>query len=187
MPLINENRGNGLEDITMKKVRNFNKFHTNLPVVEGEGLFSGLVSAISSGAKIIRANSDVIKTAASAGANVASAGKNIADAVNSTRRVNAEIEQLKKIKEYRRLMSARDKEPIITYTPTTKRTETSNDGSLERLKPAVSKTRLALAGANKRLAPAGSDTHLSQEQQNAIENLAKNFSKKKLGKGFRIY
>ena len=117
MPLINENRGNGLEDITMKKVRNFNKFHTNvptitttnLPVVEGEGLFSGLSSAISSGVKLIKANSDVIKTAASAGANVASAGKNIADAVNSTRRVNAEIDQLKKIKEYRRLMSAKRK------------------------------------------------------------------------------
>ena len=67
---------------------------------------------------------------------MASAGKNIADAVNSTRRVNAEIEQLKKIKEYRRLMSAKEKEPIITYTPTT-RTETS-----KRLKPAVSNTRL---------------------------------------------
>ena len=40
-------------------------------------------------------------------------------------------------------------------------------------------TRLALAGV--------SNTRLSQEQQNAIENLAKNFSKKKLGKGFRIY
>ena len=62
MPLINENRGNGLEDITMKKVRNFNKFHTNvptitttnLPVVEGEGLFSGLGSLISSGVKIYK-------------------------------------------------------------------------------------------------------------------------------------
>ena len=142
MPLINENRGNGLEDITMKKVRNlnkfhtktsasqsWNKFHTNLPIVEGEGLFSGLSNIVSSGIKFIKTNSDVIKTAASAGANVASAGKNIGDAVNSTRRINAEIDQLKKIKEYRaklalqnrRLMSAKEKEPIITYTPITKK------------------------------------------------------------------
>ena len=54
MPLINQNKGNGIEDITMKKVRNFNKFHlnipiiatTNIPYVEGEGLFSGLSNLI---------------------------------------------------------------------------------------------------------------------------------------------
>ena len=61
MPLINENRGNGLEDITMKKVRNLNEFHTNvptitisnIPVIEGEG-FSGFGNLISTGVQFIR-------------------------------------------------------------------------------------------------------------------------------------
>ena len=109
MPLINQNRGNGFEDITMKKVRNFNKFHlntptiatTNIPYVEGEGLFSGLSNLISSGVNFVKTNSEVIKTASSAGANTASAAKNITDAVNSTKKLNAEINQLKRIKEYR--------------------------------------------------------------------------------------
>ena len=93
MPLINQNKGNGFEDITMKKVRNFNKFHlntptiatTNIPYVEGEGLFSGLSNLISSGVNFVKTNSEVIKTAGSAGANTASAVKNITDAVNSTK------------------------------------------------------------------------------------------------------
>ena len=33
MPLINQNKGNGLEDIALKKVRNFNKFHLNAPTI----------------------------------------------------------------------------------------------------------------------------------------------------------
>ena len=107
MPLINQNRGNGFEDITMKKVRNFNKFHlntptiatTNIPYVEGEGLFSGLSNLISSGVNFVKTNSEVIKTVGSAGANTASAAKYITDAVNSTKKLNAEIDQLKRIKE----------------------------------------------------------------------------------------
>ena len=109
MPLINQNKGNGIEDITMKKVRNFNKFHiniptiatTNIPYVEGEGLFSGLSNLISSGVNFVKTNSEVIKTVGSAGANTASAVKYITDAVNSTKKLNAEIDQLKRIKEYR--------------------------------------------------------------------------------------
>ena len=100
MPLINQNKGNGFEDITMKKVRNFNKFHlniptiatTNIPYVEGEGLFSGLSNLISSGVNFVKTNSEVIKTVGSAGANTASAAKNITDAVNSTKKLNAEID-----------------------------------------------------------------------------------------------
>ena len=174
MRLINKHGGNGLENITMKKIRNFNKFHTNiptittanLPVVEGEGLFSGLSSLISSGANFIKANSEVIKTAGSAGANVAGATKNIVDAVNSTKKLNAEIDQLKKIKEYREKLTLqnrnnkpKEKEQVITYTPT---------------------------DTNKPLT-AGINSQLNQQQQNAIESLAKNLSKKRLGKGLRIY
>ena len=171
MPLINKHGGNGLENITMKKIRNFNKFHTtiptittaNLPVVEGEGLFSGLSSLISSGANFIKANSEVIKTAGSAGANVAGATKNIVDAVNSTKKLNAEIDQLKKIKEYREKLTQnnkpKEKEQVITYTH---------------------------ADTNKPLT-VGINSQLNQQQQNAIESLAKNLSKKKLGKGLRIY
>ena len=166
MPLINQHKGNGFEDVTMKKIRNFNKFHTNvptitttnLPVVEGEGLFSGLSSLISSGANFIKTNSEVIKTVGSAGANVAGASKNIVNAVNSTKKLNAEIEQLKKIKEYRK-NKTKEKEQVITYTPT------------ETNKPST----------------AGTNSQLNQQQQNAIESLAKNLSKKRLGKGLRIY
>ena len=172
MPLINQYKGNGFENVTLKRIRNFNKFHTNiptirttnLPVVEGEGLFSGLSSLLSSGVNLIKANSEVIKTVGSAGANVAGASKNIVDAVNSTKKVNAEIDQLKKIKDYRANLlqnqknKIKEKEEIITYTP------------IERNKPLT-----------------GSDKQLNQQQQNAIESLAKNLSKKKLGKGLRIY
>ena len=174
MPLINQNRGNGFEDITMKKVRNFNKFHlniptiatTNIPYVEGEGLFSGLSNLISSGVNFVKTNSEVIKTVGSAGANTASAVKNITDAVNSTKKLNAEIDQLKRIKEYRskketekEKIKEREKEPTITFTP-------------ENNKMSIQKT-----------------STLNQQQKNAIENISKNLSKKKLGKGngLRIY
>ena len=174
MPLINQNKGNGFEDITMKKVRNFNKFHlntptiatTNIPYVEGEGLFSGLSNLISSGVNFVKTNSEVIKTAGSAGANTASAVKNITDAVNSTKKLNAEIDQLKRIKEYRskketekEKIKEREKEPTITFTP-------------ENNKMSIQKT-----------------STLNQQQKNAIENISKNLSKKKLGKGngLRIY
>ena len=174
MPLINQNRGNGFEDITMKKVRNFNKFHlniptiatTNIPYVEGEGLFSGLSNLISSGVNFVKTNSEVIKTVGSAGANTASAAKNITDAVNSTKKLNAEIDQLKRIKEYRskketekEKIKEREKEPTITFTP-------------ENNKMSIQKT-----------------STLNQQQKNAIENISKNLSKKKLGKGngLRIY
>ena len=174
MPLINQNRGNGFEDITMKKVRNFNKFHlntptiatTNIPYVKGEGLFSGLSNLISSGVNFVKTNSEVIKTASSAGANTASAAKSITDAVNSTKKLNAEIDQLKRIKEYRskketekEKIKEREKEPTITFTP-------------ENNKMSIQKT-----------------STLNQQQKNAIENISKNLSKKKLGKGngLRIY
>ena len=106
MPLINQNKGNGIEDITMKKVRNFNKFHlniptiatTNIPYVEGEGLFSGLSNLISSGVNFVKTNSEVIKTVDSAGANTASAVKYITNAVNSTKKLNAENRSIKKNK-----------------------------------------------------------------------------------------
>ena len=192
MPLINEtclsyeNRGNGLEDITMKKVRNFSKFRTNLPITEGEGIFSGLTSLISTGAKFIKANSDVIKTATSAGANVASAGKNIADAVNSTRKVNAEIEQLKKIKDYRARMK--------NMKALSKAHPSEEPSSLQKNIPKVSEAiRESPASVKHFTSSAGaSDKNLSQEQQKAIESLAKNISKKKgfnrsVGKGLRIY
>ena len=178
MPLINQNRRNGFEDITMKKVRNFNKFHlntptiatTNIPYVEGEGLFSGLSNLISSGVNFVKTNSEVIKTVGSAGANTASAAKYITDAVNSTKKLNAEIDQLKRIKEYRskketekekikEKIKEREKEPTITFTP-------------ENNKMSIQKT-----------------STLNQQQKNAIENISKNLSKKKLGKGngLRIY
>ena len=158
MPLINQNKGNGFEDITMKKVRNFNKFHlntptiatTNIPYVEGEGLFSGLSNLISSGVNFVKTNSEVIKTAGSAGANTASAVKNITDAVNSTKKLKSEIDQLKRIKEYRskketekEKIKEREKEPTITFTP-------------ENNKMSIQKT-----------------STLNQQQKNAIENISK--------------
>ena len=165
MPLIIEHKGNGLENISMKKVRNFNKFHlhtptiatTDIPFIEGDGLFSGLSNLISAGANFIKTNSEVIKTVGSAGANTANAIKSINDAVNSTKKVNAEIDQLKRIREYnlkktKEKEKEKEKEPIITH-----------------LKQNTST--------------------LNQEQKNSLETLAKNLSTKKLGKGagLRIY
>ena len=193
MPLINQHKGNGFEDITMKKIRNFNKFHTNiptitttnLPVVEGEGLFSGLSSLISSGANFIKANSEVIKTVGSAGANVAGASKNIVNAVNSTKKLNAEIEQLKKIKEYRVKLALQDrnnrqlsktapagartkeKEQVITYTPT------------ETNKPLTAGTNKSIKSATTKCNRKFSKKFIKKEIRKRIKNLLnENFSLK---------
>ena len=80
------------------------------------------------------------------------------------------IDQLKRIKEYRskketekekikEKIKEREKEPTITFTP-------------ENNKMSIQKT-----------------STLNQQQKNAIENISKNLSKKRLGKGngLRIY
>ena len=85
-------------------------------------------------------------------ANLTSAGKNINDAVIANKKANAEIEQLKRIREYtkskanQKIANASITPKIISYTP-------PEEGS------------------------SSSSAKLNKEQQSAIENLAQNLSK----------
>ena len=156
MPLIDiEKQGGSLSN---KQIRNFKKYNN---LQEGDGLFSGLSSLITPAVNFIKSNADVIKTGTQAISNVSTAGKNINDAVNATKKINAEIDQLKRIKEYTKL---KNKKPnIIKYEPNSNQTSTTN--------------KLASAKAN-------SVTQLDAQQKAAIESLTKNLSK---GSGFKIY
>ena len=103
MPLIDiEKQGDYAESGSMnhlsnKQIRNFEKYND---LQEGDGLFSGLSNLITPAVNFIKSNADVIKTGTQAISNVSTAGKNINDAINATKKMNAEIEQLKRIKEY---------------------------------------------------------------------------------------
>ena len=66
-------------------------------------MFSSLSNLIIPAINFIKSNADVIKTRNQAISNVLTTGKNINDATNATKKVNAEIEQLKRIKEYTKL------------------------------------------------------------------------------------
>ena len=91
---------------------------------EGDGLFSGLSSLITPAVNFIKSNADVIKTGTQAISNVSTAGKNINDAINATKKINAEIDQLKRIKEYTKL---KNKNPnIIKFEPNSNQTSTTN-------------------------------------------------------------
>ena len=98
MPLIDiEKQGGSLSN---KQIRNYKKYNN---LQEGDGIFSGLSSLITPAVNFIKSNADVIKTGTQAISNVSTAGKNINDAVNATKKINAEIDQLKRIKEYTKL------------------------------------------------------------------------------------
>ena len=97
MPLIDiEKQGGSLSN---KQMRNFKKYND----LQGDGLFSGLSNLITPAINFIKSNADVIKTGTQAISNVSTAGKNINDAINATKKTNAEIEQLKRIKEYTKI------------------------------------------------------------------------------------
>ena len=98
MPLIDiEKQGGSLSNKQMRNLKKYNDLQ------EGDGLFSGLSNLITPAVNFIKSNADVIKTGTQAISNVSTAGKNINNAINATRKINAEIDQLKRIKEYTKL------------------------------------------------------------------------------------
>ena len=110
MPLINNFRSGDGFYTTKQSVNLYNSANVNPMIVSeqiknGEGIFSGLGSLISSGVKIATANKDLIQAGVKTTGSVIQAGKNINDAINSTRKVNAEIDNLKKIKKQIELLN----------------------------------------------------------------------------------
>ena len=161
MPSIDiEKQGGSLSN---KQMRNFKKYNdaessSKNHLQEGDGIFSGLSNLITPAVNFVISNADVIKTGTQAISNVSTAGKNINDAINATKKTNAEIEQLKKIKEYTKL---KNKKPnIIKYEPNLNQTSTTNSNQTST--------------TNK----------LDAQQKAAIQSLAKNLSK---GSGFKMY
>ena len=147
MPLIDfEKQGGSLSN---KQMRNFKKYND---LQGGDGLFSGLSNLITPAVNFIKSNADVIKTGTQAISNVSTAGKNIKHAINATKKTNAEIEQLKRIKEYTKL---KNKKPnIIKYEPNlNNQTSTTNSNN-------------QTSTTNK----------LDAQQKAAIQSLAKNLS-----------
>ena len=94
-PLIDTEKQD--RSLSNKHIRNFKKYND---LQEGGGFFLGLCNLIAPAVNFIKLNADVIKTGTQAISNVSTAGKNINDAINATKKTNAEIEQLKRIKEY---------------------------------------------------------------------------------------
>ena len=110
MPLINDFRSGDGFYTTKQSVNLYNSANVNPMIVSeqiknGEGIFSGIGSLISSGVKLATANKDLIQAGVKTTGSVIQAGKNINDAINSTRKVNAEIDNLKKIKKQIELLN----------------------------------------------------------------------------------
>ena len=123
MPLIDiEKQGGSLSN---KEMRNFKKYND---LQEGDGLFSGLSNLITPAVNFIKSNADVIKTGTQVISNVSTAGKNINDAINANKKTNAEIEQLKRIKEYSRL---KNKKPNISKYEPNLNNQTSTTNKLD--------------------------------------------------------
>ena len=95
MPLINTHQEKQGGSLSNKPMRNSKKYID----LQEDGLFSGLSNLITPEINFIKSNDDVIKTGTQAISNVSTAGKNINDAINATKKINAEIDQLKIIKE----------------------------------------------------------------------------------------
>ena len=80
---------NHLSNIQMRNLKKYNDLQ------EGDGLFSGLSNLITPAVNFIESNADVITTGTQAISNVSTAGKNINNAINATKKLNAEIDQRK--------------------------------------------------------------------------------------------
>ena len=118
MPLINEfqSGGDGLYT-TKQHAKLYDSAFVNPMIVSeqiksGDGIFSGLGSLFTSGVNFATANKDLIQAGIQSTGSIIQAGKNINDAVNSMRKVNAEVDAevdaLKKVKKH---IEALKKEP----------------------------------------------------------------------------
>ena len=105
MPLVNEFRsGDGLytnkQLIKLYDSACVNPILVAEQIKTGDGIFASLGSLISPALKLVSANKDLIKSGIQSAGSVIQAGKNINDAVNSTRKVDTEINYLKKLKNH---------------------------------------------------------------------------------------
>ena len=117
MALINEFQlsGDGLYT-TKQYVKLYDSAFVNPMIVSeqkksSDGIFSGLGSLFISGVNFATANKDLIQAGKQSAGSIVQAGKNINDAVNSMRKVNAEADALKKIRNIRKHIEALKKEP----------------------------------------------------------------------------
>ena len=102
MPLIDiEKQGGSLSNKQIRNLKKYNDAESSSKnyLQEGDGLFSGSSNLITPAVNFFKSNADAIKTGTQAISNVSTAGKNINDAISATKKVNAEIDQLKRIKE----------------------------------------------------------------------------------------
>ena len=124
MPLINEFGNQVVMVLYTKKqhVKLYDSAFVNPVLVSeqiknGEGIFSGLGSLITSGVNFATANKDLIQAGIQSTGSIIQAGKNINDAVNSTRKVNAEIDALKKVRKH---IEALNREPVVSNNSSTR-------------------------------------------------------------------
>ena len=110
MPLVNNFRtGDGF--YTTKQITKlYDSAYVNPLVISeqikhGEGIFSGLGSLINTGVNFAMANKDLIQAGVQSAGSVIQVGKNINDTVNSTRKANAEIDNLNKLKRHIALLN----------------------------------------------------------------------------------
>ena len=97
--------------LTEKQLKHFKSYNEILPAQKtGDGLFSSIGSLISAGTNFNKSNGDAIKTGTQALSNVSFVGKNMNDAVKLNKKINAELEQLKRIKTIQKL----NKKPVLT-------------------------------------------------------------------------
>ena len=158
MPLVNRFESGNLY-YSKKQLRNFNQYSEALPTIEtafaGDEIFSAIGSLIAPATNFMKANSELIKPVTSSAANLTSAGKNISDAVNTTKKANEEIEQLKRIRYYtKNKANTSNATKIISYTPTEEGSSSSTklnkqqESAIEKLAQNLSKQKLASAGAD---------------------------------------
>ena len=169
MPLINDFRSGDGYYTTKQITKLYDSAYVNPLVVSeeikhGEGIFSGLGSLINTGVNFVKANKDLIQAGAQSAGSVIQAGKNINDAHNSTRKANAEVDYVNKLKRHIALLN-KEKEAAL-----------STKGASEPSAPKPD--------------PNGTpSSSLSKVQEDAIKESLKNMSanKKPRGKGFRVY
>ena len=155
-------------------LKKYNDAGSKNQLQEGDGIFSGLSNLITPAVNFIKSNADVIKTGTQAISNVSTAGKNISDAIIATKKISAEIDQLKRIKEYSKL---KNKKPnIIKYEP-------NSNGSLNRFQHQTSTANSNNGSLNRFQHQTLTTNKLDAQQKAAIQSLAKNLSK---GSGFKI-
>ena len=154
MPLVNNFRTGDGYYTTKQLTKLYDSAYVNPLVVSeqikhGEGIFSGLGSLINSGVSFATANKDLIQAGVQSAGSVIQAGKNINDAVNSTRKANAEIDNLNKIKRQIELLN-KEKEAALSTKGASTPSALSTSSSLSKVQEDAIKESLKNMSINKK-------------------------------------